>query len=162
AGVLALAWLPGARVAWTIPPQLLAGAGMGLALPAIAGELLPERTALEASRSLAVRHAGMTLVLLALAPVIAHSLQTRTELAGGLAVLAAAALALGGVGRVALLSGVALAVAVPAAYAAADHSLGPKPVPIRNPCGPRSLPGTGGIGGFLQDRLLELLDGAAC
>ena len=37
----ALAWLPGRRLAWTIPPQILAGIGMGLALPAFGGELLP-------------------------------------------------------------------------------------------------------------------------
>ena len=44
AGVLALAVLPEATVAWIVAPQLLAGLGMGLALPALAGELLPERT----------------------------------------------------------------------------------------------------------------------
>jgi hypothetical protein len=33
---------------------------------------------------------------------------------------------------------------------------------IQNPCGPRSLPGTGGITGFLQDRVLELLGTTAC
>ena len=41
AGVLALAVLPEATVAWIVAPQLLAGLGMGLALPALAGELLP-------------------------------------------------------------------------------------------------------------------------
>ncbi len=44
AGVLALAVLPGAATAWIVAPQLLAGAGMGMALPALAGELLPGRT----------------------------------------------------------------------------------------------------------------------
>jgi len=78
-GVLALAWLPTASVAWTIPPQALAGAGMGMALPAFAGELLPERTAREAARLLTVRHAGIALVLIALAPLIAHRLEVVTE-----------------------------------------------------------------------------------
>jgi hypothetical protein len=78
-GVLALAWLPGARLAWTIPPQVLAGLGMGLALPALGGRLLPERTAGEATRTLAIRHAGMALVLVALAPIAAHQLGAQTE-----------------------------------------------------------------------------------
>ncbi len=78
-GVLALAWLPTASVAWTLPPQALAGVGMGMALPAFAGELLPERTARDAARLLTVRHAGIALVLIALAPLIAHRLDVVTE-----------------------------------------------------------------------------------
>ncbi len=78
-GVLALAWLPSASVAWTFAPQALAGVGMGMALPAFAGELLPERTAREAARLLTVRHAGIALVLIALAPLIAHRLDAVTE-----------------------------------------------------------------------------------
>src|SRR6185295_16706114 len=65
-GVLALAWLPNANVAWTLLPQALAGAGMGMALTALAGELLPERTTHDAARTLAVRHAGIVFVLVAL------------------------------------------------------------------------------------------------
>jgi MFS family permease len=78
-GVLALAWLPSASVAWTFAPQALAGVGMGMALPAFAGELLPERTAREAARLLTIRHAGIALVLIALAPLIAHRLDVVTE-----------------------------------------------------------------------------------
>jgi hypothetical protein len=78
-GVLALAWLPSAAVAWTIPPQALAGIGMGMALPAFAGELLPERGSRDAARLLTVRHAGIALVLIALAPLIAHRLDVVTE-----------------------------------------------------------------------------------
>src|SRR4029079_8402219 len=58
AGVLALAWLPGANPLWTLPPQLLAGLGMGLSLPALGGELLPERTARDAAVLLTIRHAA--------------------------------------------------------------------------------------------------------
>ena len=47
---------------------------MGMALPALAGELLPERTARQAARLLSIRHAGITLALLALAPVAAAQL----------------------------------------------------------------------------------------
>jgi hypothetical protein len=78
-GVLALAWLPSASVAWTFAPQALAGVGMGMALPAFAGELLPERTTREAARLLTIRHAGIALVLIALAPLIAHRLEVVTE-----------------------------------------------------------------------------------
>ncbi len=247
AGVLALAWLPGARLAWTVVPQILAGVGMGLALPALAGELLPERNVGEATRALAIRHAGMALVLLALAPLVADQLDTSTERArergvalvldaklspvsklrlapallgavqarspraglrravaaqragfsgtdlvaynelarraddtlveavaeafrpafivgGALALIAALVLLWSTAVRRSILvvGAVGLAIAVPAAYAVADRSLGPKPIVIQNPCGPRSLPGTGGITGFLQDRVLELLDTTAC
>ncbi|MEA2422868.1 MAG: hypothetical protein QOF55_1967 [Thermoleophilaceae bacterium] len=79
AGTLCLATLPLASLWWTIVPQLLAGAGMGLALPRLAGELLPERDSREAARLLAARHAGIALALLALAPVVASQLDSATE-----------------------------------------------------------------------------------
>ena len=74
AGVLALAVLPGAAIAWIVAPQLLAGAGMGMALPALAGELLPGRTPGQAAWLLTVRHAGITLALLLIAPIVAAQL----------------------------------------------------------------------------------------
>jgi hypothetical protein len=70
-GVLALASLPGASLWWTVLPQVMAGAGMGLALPALAGELLPERTPEQAARLLAARHIGITVALALLAPIAA-------------------------------------------------------------------------------------------
>jgi hypothetical protein len=73
-GVLALASLPGASLWWTVLPQAMAGAGMGLALPALAGELLPERTPSEAAWLLSARHAGITVALVLLAPVAASHL----------------------------------------------------------------------------------------
>ena len=73
-GVLALAVLPDSSVAWIIAPQVLAGLGMGMALPALAGELLPERTTRQAAGLLSVRHAGITVALLLLAPVAAAQL----------------------------------------------------------------------------------------
>src|SRR4051794_23526927 len=74
-GAAALAFLPGTSLWWTVPPQLLAGAGMGLAIPAFAGELLPERTVHDAARLLVARHAGTVVVLAILAPVATHQLQ---------------------------------------------------------------------------------------
>jgi MFS family permease len=74
AGVLALAVLPGAEPGWIVAPQLLAGAGMGMALPALAGGLLPERTPGQAAWLLTVRHAGITLALVLIAPIAASQL----------------------------------------------------------------------------------------
>ncbi|MCW3064103.1 MAG: major facilitator superfamily 1, partial [Solirubrobacterales bacterium] len=79
--VLALAWLPQAHVTWTILPAALAGVGMGMALPALAGELVPERTPRDAARLLAIRHAGIAILIGALAPVLAHQLSSATETA---------------------------------------------------------------------------------
>jgi predicted MFS family arabinose efflux permease len=79
AGTLCLATLPLASLWWTIVPQLLAGAGMGLALPALAGELLPERDATDAARLLTARHAGIALALLLLAPIVASNLDSATQ-----------------------------------------------------------------------------------
>jgi hypothetical protein len=79
AGTLCLAFLPLASLWWTLVPQLLAGAGIGLALPALAGELLPEREPSDAARLLTARHAGIALALLVLAPVVASNLDSATE-----------------------------------------------------------------------------------
>jgi len=74
AGVLALAVLPEAAPGWIVAPQLLAGVGMGMALPALAGRLLPERTPGQAAWLLSVRHAGITLALVLIAPIAAAQL----------------------------------------------------------------------------------------
>ena len=74
AGVLALAVLPEAEPVWIIAPQVLAGLGMGMALPALAGGLLPERTPGQAAWLLTIRHAGITLALVLIAPVVASQL----------------------------------------------------------------------------------------
>jgi MFS family permease len=73
-GIGCLALLPAASPWWTVAPQLLAGAGMGLALPALAGELLPERTRAESARLLSIRHLGIALALVLLAPIVSASL----------------------------------------------------------------------------------------
>ena len=80
-GVLALAWLPSASLWWTVIPQALAGVGMGLALTALGGDLLPERTPREAARLLAVRHAGIAAILAIAAPIAAHELNVSTQTA---------------------------------------------------------------------------------
>jgi hypothetical protein len=80
-GVGCLALLPGASAWLTVVPQLLAGAGMGMALPALSGELLPERTRQDTARLLAIRHAGIALALAALAPLISSSLTSTIDTA---------------------------------------------------------------------------------
>jgi Major Facilitator Superfamily len=80
-GIACLALLPEASALWTIVPQLLAGVGMGMAFPALAGELLPERSRGHAAALLSLRHAGITLVLVALAPIVAAELDEQVELA---------------------------------------------------------------------------------
>lgn len=77
-GTLTLAYLPDARLWWTVAPQALAGFGMGLALPALGGELLPERDTRDAARLLVVRHVGIALALAAIAPVTAQRLEDAT------------------------------------------------------------------------------------
>jgi hypothetical protein len=240
AGLLALAVLPSAAVGWIVAPQLLAGAGMGMALPALAGELLPERTAEQSARLLSLRHAGITAALILLAPVVAAQLDDAvadTRIQGTALVLDArlpplekltlAGTLIGDIDPVdprgqldaaldrarpgiedkrvfdelasradeALVAGVqdafALALAICGALALAAAAallpwdrrvlaaaaaalvlaggarlalprLEPEPVTIADPCKPRDLPGTGGLGGALQDAALVALDRAAC
>ena len=259
AGVLMLASVPGASVAWIVVPQALAGFGMGMSLDALAGGLLPERTAQEAARLLAVRHWGITIALVVLAPVTAGSLASAVDdarersaavvldakldprekldlvgpitgaldpedprdalersldrvrpnfqddddsregfddmadrldgtlvravddafrpafvITGALALMAAALLAAQFVtGRRAVVrpSPVAAqtlaicavaALALPLGQAFVAPSAAPARGEIRDPCDDRDLPGTDGLGGFLQDAGLTGLDRAAC
>ena len=74
-GIACLALLPGDSAWWTIAPQVLAGAGMGLALPALAGGLLPELSGRDVARVLAIRHLGIVLALAVLAPVVSSHLE---------------------------------------------------------------------------------------
>jgi hypothetical protein len=80
-GVGCLALLPGASAWWTVIPQVLAGAGMGLALPALSGELIPERTRHDTARLLSIRHAGIAIALAALAPLISSNLTSTIDTA---------------------------------------------------------------------------------
>jgi len=77
-GVLALAWLPEASLWWTVAPQLVAGCGMGLALTALGGGLLPERTPRDAARLLTIRYAGIAALLAIAAPIAANQLSDAT------------------------------------------------------------------------------------
>jgi MFS transporter len=80
-GIAGLAFLPEASVFWTLLPQLLAGFGLGMAFPALAGELLHERTRAQSAALLSLRHVGITLALALLAPIVAAKLDDQVELA---------------------------------------------------------------------------------
>jgi hypothetical protein len=80
-GVGCLALLPGASAGLTVVPQVLAGAGMGMALPALSGGLIPERTRHDTARLLSIRHAGIAVALAALAPLISSHLTSTIDTA---------------------------------------------------------------------------------
>ena len=248
AGVVGLAFPGGASVAWTVVPQVLAGVGMGLSLTALIGPLLPERTPAQTALLLAIRHGGITLALVILAPVAAAQVDSAVEdtrergaalvldaelppldkldLAGGVtgeldpvdprgtlqdslqgaanlgddpegeavyteltrradetlvagvdrafapAFLIAAVMALLGAvvlaprldqrARAVSAGIAACALALSAAQSAVAVASRPDPVTIADPCEPRDLPSTGGIGGIAQDAGLAGLDRAAC
>jgi hypothetical protein len=79
AGTLVLATVPREALAWVVLAQVLAGTGMGLALPALSGRLLPERAPGDAAGLLAVRHLGITVALFALSPVASAQLDRAIE-----------------------------------------------------------------------------------
>jgi hypothetical protein len=118
-GLACLGLLPGAEVAWTIAPQVLVGAGLGLGIGAltaatVSGEGDPGGPA---SWTIAARHAGVVAGLLLLTPVFTADLDRQeeaTERAGVAALLDA---------RLSLATKVALARALDERVEAADGRL---------------------------------------
>ena len=80
-GLAALGWLPEAGVAWTVPPMLALGAGLGLALSALTERALAGRAspAIQGGWTIAARHAGVVLGLLVLTPIFATDLQRKRD-----------------------------------------------------------------------------------
>jgi MFS family permease len=76
-GLAALGWLPHAGAAWTVPPQLAVGAGLGLALSALTERALAGRSsqAVHGGWTIAARHAGVVLGLLLLTPIFTADLE---------------------------------------------------------------------------------------
>ena len=82
-GLAGLALLPRAGWAWTIPPQLLVGAGIGLALVALMERAVAGRAeqVVHGGWTLAARHAGVVVGLLVLAPVLTTALDRNVDVA---------------------------------------------------------------------------------
>jgi MFS family permease len=82
-GLTGLALLPRAGWVWTVAPQILVGAGIGLALAALTERALAGRAeqVVHGGWTLAARHAGVVLGLLLLAPVLTSALDTNQDLA---------------------------------------------------------------------------------
>jgi MFS family permease len=80
-GLAALGLLPGANWLWTIPPQLLVGAGLGLALSALTQRALAGRASqvLHGGWTIASRHAGVVLGLLLLTPLFTAALDRNQD-----------------------------------------------------------------------------------
>ncbi|HSC92956.1 MAG TPA: MFS transporter [Gaiellaceae bacterium] len=82
-GLCALALLPRAGWAWTIAPQLLVGAGIGLTLVALTERALAGRSAqvVHGGWTIASRHAGVVVGLLLVSPIFASALERNEEAA---------------------------------------------------------------------------------
>jgi predicted MFS family arabinose efflux permease len=80
-GLAALALLPRAGWVWTVPPQLLVGAGLGISLAALTERALAgsRDRAVHAGWTLASRHAGVVLGLLLLAPLLTDALERNRD-----------------------------------------------------------------------------------
>jgi hypothetical protein len=75
--------LPRAGWAWTLAPQVLVGAGIGLAFVALTERALAGRAGqvVHGGWTLAARHAGVVLGLLLLAPLLTTALERNQDLA---------------------------------------------------------------------------------
>jgi MFS family permease len=80
-GLTALGWLPDAGAAWTVPPQLAVGAGLGFALSALTERALAGRSAqvVHGGWTIAARHAGVVLGLLILTPIFTADLERNED-----------------------------------------------------------------------------------
>ena len=75
-GLAALGILPHAGWVWTVAPQVLVGAGLGLTIAALTSQALRGRSpqAVHGGWTIASRHAGVVLGLVVLTPLFAHQL----------------------------------------------------------------------------------------
>jgi predicted MFS family arabinose efflux permease len=80
-GLLALALMPRAGWGWTIPPQILVGAGLGLTVAGLTELALRDRPdqVVHGGWTLAARHAGVVLGLVLLAPVLTTALEENRD-----------------------------------------------------------------------------------
>ena len=80
-GLAALGLLPHAGWGWTVAPQLLVGAGLGLTVAALTEQALAGRAhqAVHGGWTIASRHAGIVVGLVVLTPVFTHELARNQE-----------------------------------------------------------------------------------
>ena len=76
-GLTGLALLPGAKLGWTLAPQVLIGLGLGLSVDSLTTAALRDRTprALHGGWTIAARHAGVVLGLAILTPIFTADLR---------------------------------------------------------------------------------------
>lgn len=90
-GLAALAYLPKAEVALTLPPQILIGIGLSLVLSALTETALSGRApqAIHGGWTISARHAGVVIGLLALTPIFTADIaeQRRDAIDAGTAVI---------------------------------------------------------------------------
>jgi MFS family permease len=80
-GLAALGVLPGSSWLWTLVPQVLVGAGLGLSLSALTERALQGRSpqAVHGGWTIAARHAGVVVGLVLLTPVFTSALDTNED-----------------------------------------------------------------------------------
>jgi MFS family permease len=80
-GLVGLALLPGTSITLVVASLVLCGAGLGLTLPYLTGQSLATRGALATAgaRSIGVRHAGLVLALVLVAPLLSSGVETASE-----------------------------------------------------------------------------------
>ncbi len=79
-GLLGLAFLPGASILFAALALVLCGLGLGLAIPPLtASSLDPHALDGSGARTIAARHAGLVIALVALTPVLAHDLSAAQD-----------------------------------------------------------------------------------
>jgi MFS family permease len=78
-GLAGLAFLPHANVLLTLPPQALVGVGLSLVLSALTETALHGRSpqAIHGGWTIAARHAGVVIGLLALTPIFTHDIEVQ-------------------------------------------------------------------------------------
>ncbi|MGN6169175.1 MAG: MFS transporter, partial [Solirubrobacteraceae bacterium] len=76
-GLTGLALLPGAKLAWTVAPQMLVGLGLGLSVDSLTAVALRDRVprALHGGWTIAARHAGVVVGLAILTPIFTADLR---------------------------------------------------------------------------------------